>query len=67
MVPELVIRALAFIVLRLIVLCCAVFCPLMPSLAIGVGYLCELGMDQLRLPPTPGPSTDLRAAYPVVS
>jgi hypothetical protein len=49
------IRALAFIALRLLELCCAVLCPLMPSLAIGVAYGCELGMDRLRLPPAPGP------------
>lgn len=61
------IRALAFIALRLFALCCAVVCPLMPSLAIGVSYLCELGMDRLRLPPAPDRSTDLRMVYPVVS
>lgn len=58
-------RALAFIFLRLLALCAAVLCPLMPSLSIGVGYLCELGMDRLRLPPAPGRSTDLRIIYPV--
>lgn len=60
-------RALAFIALRLLALCLAVVSPLAPILCLGPLYLCELGLDRLRLPPAPDRSTDLRVVYPVVS